>query len=148
MKTLILVSKNVTFPWHCKNVNTKIFRNAIQKIWAFEVYLKLVFWGVNYFWIWVKYTSHLIYIYIQGVQEKVKKSNHLVWYKNKVKFLFLAHQLRGNMCPFCLITQTKPLCLLFWSKISMQKNHRNAKKCHFRPILANWLYQKANWGPF
>ena len=66
MKTHILVSKNTTFPWHCKNVNTKIFRNAIQKIWAFEVYLKLVFWGVNYFWIWVKYTSHLIYIYISN----------------------------------------------------------------------------------
>ena len=24
---------------------------------------------------------------IQGVQEKVKKSNHLVWHKNKVEFL-------------------------------------------------------------
>ena len=93
--------------------------------------------GVYYQWIWLLFT-----IKVQGVQEKVKKSNHLVWYKNKVEFLFLAHQLRGNMCPFCLITQTKPLCLLFWSKISMQKNHRNAKKCHFRPILANWLYQK------
>ena len=83
-----------------------------------------------------------------GCPRKSEKSNHLVWYENKIEFLFLAHQLRGNMCPFCLITQTKPLCLLFLTKISMQKNHRNAKMCHFRPILANWLYQKANWGPF
>ena len=28
---------------------------------------------------------------IQGVQEKVKKSDHLVSHKNKVEFLFLAH---------------------------------------------------------
>ena len=34
---------------------------------------------------------------IQCVQEKVKKSNHLVWYKNKVEFLFLAHPLRGKI---------------------------------------------------
>ena len=85
---------------------------------------------------------------IQGVQEKVKKSNHLVWYKNKVEFLFLAHQLRGNMSPFCLITLIKPLCLLFQSKISMQKNLRNAEKHHFWPILMNWLFQKDYWGLF
>ena len=85
---------------------------------------------------------------LQGVQEKVKKSIHFVWYKNKVKFLFLAHQLRGNMCPFCLITLTKPLCLLFQSKISMQKILRNAKKPHFWPILLNWLYQKDYWRRF
>ena len=28
---------------------------------------------------------------IQCVQEKVKKSNHLVWHKNKVEFLLFAH---------------------------------------------------------
>ena len=85
---------------------------------------------------------------IQGVQEKVKKSNHLFWHKNKVEFLLITHQLRGNICPFCLITLTKPWCLLFWSRISMQKILRNAKKCHFRPILAKSLYRKAYWGLF
>ena len=94
--------------------------------------------------------GHLVYVlHIHtGCPRKSEKSNHLVWYKNEVEFLFLAHQLRGNMCPFCLITLIKPLCLLFCSKTSMQKIHRNAKKCHFRLILANWLYQKAYWGPF
>ena len=29
MKTRILVLKNATFPWHCKNVNTKIFWHDI-----------------------------------------------------------------------------------------------------------------------
>ena len=92
--------------------------------------------------------NFIFYLHIQGVQEKVKKSNHLFWHKNKVEFLFLTHQLRGNMCPFCLITLTKPLCLLLLSKISMQKILRNAKKPHFWPILLNWLYQKDYWGLF
>ena len=48
-----------------------------------------------------------------------------------VEFLFLAHQLRGNMCPFSLITLTKPLCLLFRSKISMPKILRNTERPHF-----------------
>ena len=30
-----------------------------------------------------------------GCPRKSEKSNHHVWYKNKVEFLFLAHQLRG-----------------------------------------------------
>ena len=100
--------------------------------------LEIIFWDALY-------NCH---IHIQGVQEKVKKSNHLVWYKNKVEFLFLAHQLRGNMCPFCLITLTKPCCRLFWSKVSMQKIRRNAKKWHFRPILVNWLHWMTNCGLF
>ena len=81
-------------------------------------------------------------------QKKWKRVINLFDKKNKVEFLFLAHPLRGNMCPFCFITLTKPLCLLFWTKISMQKILRNANKCYFRPILANWLYQKAYWGLF
>ena len=62
-----------------------------------------------------------------GCPRKSEKSNHLVWHKNKVEFLFLAHQLRSNICPFCLIKLTKPWCLLFWSKIRMQKILRSAK---------------------
>ena len=42
-----------------------------------------------------------------------------VWYKNKVKLLFFAHQLKGNMSPFALITLTNPWCHLFESKISI-----------------------------
>ena len=76
----------------------------------------------------------------------MKKSNTLVWHKNKVKLLFFAHHLRGNIHPFTLITLTKPWCLLFWSKISIEKILRNTQKCHFRPISVNWLQHKANFG--
>ena len=84
-------------------------------------------------------------IYIYRVSQKEwKKSNHLVWHKNKVELLFLTHELRGNLHLFCLITKTKTWSQLFWSKLSMQKILRNAKKCHFRPILVKWLFQIAN----
>ena len=89
--------------------------------------------------IFLKATVHTFNV-TTGCPIKSEKSNHLIWYKNKVEFFFLAHQLRGNIRPFCLITLTKPLCLLFWSKTSMQKILRFAKKFHFRPILANWLF--------
>ena len=46
--------------------------------------------------------------HVQGGRKEVKKSNHFVLCKNKVKMLFLAHQLRGNIHPFSLITLTKP----------------------------------------
>ena len=32
---------------HCKNVNSKLFWQAIQKIWAFKIYHKLVFLEEN-----------------------------------------------------------------------------------------------------
>ena len=36
---------------------------------------------------------------LQGGRKEVKKSNHLVWHTNKVKLLFCAYQLRGNIHP-------------------------------------------------
>ena len=87
--------------------------------------------------------QYILMLEILGLTKGMKKSNTLVWHKNKDKLLYFAHQLRSNIHPFTLITLTKPWCLLFWSKISMQKILRNAHKCHFRPTLANWLHQKA-----
>jgi len=58
----------------------------------------------------------------------VKKSNHLVWSPIRVKSLFFAHQLGGNIHQFTLTTITKPLCYLFWSKKIDAKNAWKNKK--------------------
>ena len=80
---------------------------------------------------------------LQGGRKEVKKSNHLVWCKNKVKLLFLAHQLRGNIHPFYLITLKKTWHLLFWSKLCLPKILRNIQKYNIRPIVANCYYKRA-----
>ena len=54
-----------------------------------------------------------IKVYIQGGRKAVKKVITLFDAKNKVKLLFLAHQLRRNIHPFSQITLTKPQHLLF-----------------------------------
>ena len=43
------------------------------------------------------YSQKLLYTYCTGCPRKSEKSNHLVWYKNKVVFLFLAHQHRPKI---------------------------------------------------
>ena len=83
-----------------------------------------------------------IFFHVQDGRKEVKKSFHQFWHKNKVKLLFFWYQLRGHIHPFTQITLTKPWWLLFWSR--MQKILRNAKKCHFRLILPNWLFQITN----
>ena len=85
---------------------------------------------------------------LQGDNKRVKKSNHLVWSQNRVKLLFFAHQLGGNIHLFTLTTITNPWCHLFLSKITIQKMLRNAKNCHIKSILAIWLQQMAYYWLF
>ena len=83
---------------------------------------------------------------IQGAIKKWEKSNHIFWCKNRVKFLFLAHYLRGNISPFTFIIFTTLWCHLFWSKFSIQKMLKNAQYYHIRPILANLPHWMAYYG--
>ena len=69
-----------------------------------------------------------IHIYRVTINKRVEKSNHIVWHQNRVKLLFFAHQLGGNIHPFILITITNPWCYIFSSKLNMQKMLRNAQK--------------------
>jgi len=81
-----------------------------------------------------------------GCHKKWEKSNHLFWCKNRVKFLFLAHYLRGNISPFTFIIFTTHWCHLFRSKFSRQKMLKNDQNCHIRPILANLPHWMAYYG--
>ena len=83
---------------------------------------------------------------IQGAIKKREKSNQLFWCKYRVKFLFLAHYLQGNISPFTFIIFTTLWCHLFWSKFSIQKILKNANNCHKRPILANLPHWMAYYG--
>jgi len=55
--------------------------------------------------------------------------------------LLFAHQLKGNIHPFSLITLRKTWHLLFWSKIRMQKILKIAQKFNFLPIFVNWHHK-------
>ena len=75
-----------------------------------------------------------------------EKRNYLFWCKNRVKFLFLAHYLRGNISPFTFIIFTTLWFYLFWSKFSIQKMLKIAQNCHIMTILANLPHWMAYYG--
>ena len=87
--------------------------------------------------VWLSYYRDDFRI-IQGAIKKREKSNHLFWCKNRVKFLFLAQYLWGNISPFNFIIFTTLWCHLFWSKFSIQKMLKYAKKCPKLPFLAHF----------
>ena len=73
-------------------------------------------------------TSRTLFSWRNGRLKIVRAASATPPRPNRVKFLFFAHQLRGNIHPFPLITTTNPWCYLFWSQLSMQKILRNAQK--------------------
>ena len=118
MLEVSLILDRETMATHTLNSLTKQEQHNSRVSRNFFIKVKKCIW--NYFF--------KVSTFIQGLTKRMKKSNTLVWHKNKVKLLFFAHQLSGNIHPFTLITLTKPWCLLFWTKISMQKIFRNAQK--------------------
>ena len=80
-----------------------------------------------------------VFTYLQGAIKKRGKSNHIFWCKNRVKFLFLAHYLQGNISPFTFIIFTTLWFYLFWSKFSIQKMPKIAILWPF------WLIYLTEW---
>ena len=66
------------------------------------------------------YVKIWIQRYIQGDNKRMKKSNHLVWSQNRVKLLFFAHQLEGNIH---FLWQQEPIPgVIYFDKINFTKN--------------------------
>ena len=78
--------------------------NIIANI--FQLGMLQTIWSANNF------CSSKIKIY-RFFRKKEEKSNTLVWHKNKVKLLFLAHQLRGNLPENKLVSQQPHEYFLF-----------------------------------